>query len=363
MDDTRAADDHATEGGKQATALGTPAPVVLRWRHCRGTVLRALRKSLLLARSGRYCLVGGRTGRLDDGSARTPPKQPAIVPISCAMEGNYRPQDDPPFLPLRLYAERPDEQMDYYQLFAGCMLDVEFFRPGDRYERWITDFLEADNRTLCLLPRFRRDVGPGGLDALYGKGYVLAQLRDDKVREFLLGFYAYLAWNLDHETFISRETNVLYTSDLHVRSAYPVPDMSDPVPCSSAVALHFLRHMLATEQSDRPEAPPDQLLLFPAVPRSWLADGKRLRVEGLPTAFGPVFVSLQSAVAAGRITVDVVPPKRAPPAIIKLRLRHPDSRPLQSVTVNGLPWSDFDPRQEWILLRQPREALHIVAQY
>ncbi|HPM84930.1 MAG TPA: hypothetical protein PLF81_29710 [Candidatus Anammoximicrobium sp.] len=39
-----------------------------------------------------------------------------------------------------------------------------------RHLRWITDFLEEDNRMFCLLPRFRRDVGAGGLDALYGIG-------------------------------------------------------------------------------------------------------------------------------------------------------------------------------------------------
>jgi hypothetical protein len=280
-----------------------------------------------------------------------------------AIDGNYRQQDSPPFLPLRLYAQQPDEQMDYYQLFAGCLLDLECFTPGDRHERWITDFLEADNRTFCLLPRFRRDVGPGGLDALYGKGTILASLRADKIREFLLGFYAYLAWNLDHETFISRETNVLYSSDLHLRAAYPMPDDSDPVPCSSAVALHFLRHMIVTERSDRPEAMPDQLLLLPAVPRRWLEHGKQLRADGLPTAFGPVSVALQSEVANGHITVDVIPPDRVTPASITLRLRHPNASVLKSVTVNGKPWTDFDARQEWILLGRAREPLHVVAEY
>ena len=159
--------------------------------------------------------------------------------IERAIDGSYRSERTPPFLPLRLYADEPDEQMDYYQLFAGCMLDVEFLEPGQRHYRWITDFLEADNRVFCGLPRFRRDAGAGGLDALYGKGYLLGKLREDSVREFLLGFYAYLAFNLDHDTFTSRETNVVYASDLHVRSTYNVPDQSDPVPCSSAVRTPF----------------------------------------------------------------------------------------------------------------------------
>ena len=65
----------------------------------------------------------------------------------------------------------------------------------------ITDFMEQKNLTFCLLPRFRRDVGAGGLDALYGKGYILTVLQQDRVDEFLLGVYAYAALNLDRGTF------------------------------------------------------------------------------------------------------------------------------------------------------------------
>ena len=79
--------------------------------------------------------------------------------IERAMAGSYQAAAAPPFLPLRLYARQPDEQMDYYQLFAGCMLDVEFLGPNDPAYHWITDFLEADNRVFCGLPRFRRDAG------------------------------------------------------------------------------------------------------------------------------------------------------------------------------------------------------------
>lgn len=282
--------------------------------------------------------------------------------INTAIDGNYRPDANPPFLPLRLYADRPDEQMDYYQLFAGCMLDIDSFAPGSRHSRWITDFLEADNRTICYLPRFRRDAGPGGLDALYGKGYILGKLREGAIREFLLGFYAFLALNMDHETFVSRETNVIYASDLHVRSAYRVPDMSDPIPCSSVVALHFLRHMLATEELTETTAHSGNLLLLSAVPRAWFSDGKTIRFERLPTHFGPVSVEVRSA-AEGRIEASVVPPDRNPPRAIKLRLRHPEGRLIQSVTVNGKPWKDFDRDCEWIVLPGTAARYHVVASY
>ncbi|MHB8973895.1 MAG: discoidin domain-containing protein [Pirellulaceae bacterium] len=287
--------------------------------------------------------------------------------IERAIDGSYRPDRTPPFLPLRLYAQQPDEQMDYYQLFAGCMLDVEFLEPGQRHYRWITDFLEADNRVFCGLPRFRRDAGAGGLDALYGKGYLLGKLREHSVREFLLGFYAYLALNLDHDTFTSRETNVVYASDLHVRSAYTVPDQSDPVPCSSAVALHFLRHMLATETLPTTATPPNALSLLTGVPRRWLADGNTIRFDKLPTAFGETSLNVRSVVSRGQILVELQPPQQRPHSL-QLWLRHPDHRPIRSVRVNGQPWTDVAADGESINLgtsdlRERDEPVRIVVDY
>lgn len=283
--------------------------------------------------------------------------------IDRAVEASYRQDHQPPFLPLRLYADRPDEQMDYYQLFAGCLLDLEPFEKGSRHFRWIADFLEQDNRTFCFLPRFRRDAGAGGLDAIYSKGYLLSKLHEDHIRDFLLGFYAFLAFNMDHETFASRETNVLYASDLHAQSAYQVPDMSDPLPCSSAVALHFLRHMLVTEERAGPGQYSGNLLLLPAVPKAWLADGCKIRIAEAPTHFGPVSLEVRSAAASGRIEARVVPPQRHVYGAIKLRLRHPQGKAIRSVTLDGKPWQGFDAAGSWIVLPGGTAVRHLVVTY
>ncbi|MGQ9919247.1 MAG: hypothetical protein ACUVS7_17730, partial [Bryobacteraceae bacterium] len=283
--------------------------------------------------------------------------------IDRAVEASYREDHQPPFLPLRLYADRPDEDMDYYQLLAGCLLDLEPFEKGSRHFRWIADFLEQDNRTFCFLPRFRRDEGAGGLDALYGKGYVLSKLHEDHIRDFLLGFYAFCAFNMDHETFASRETNVLYASDLHAQSAYPVPDISDPLPCSSAVALNFLRHMLVTEERAGPGQYSGNLLLLPAVPKAWLADGCKIRIAEAPTQFGPVSLEVRSAAASGRIEAWVVPPRRNAYGAIKLRLRHPDRKAIRSVTLDGQPWQGFDAAGSWIVLPGGTAVRQLVVDY
>jgi hypothetical protein len=283
--------------------------------------------------------------------------------IDRAIDGSYLEDRRPPFLPLRLYADQPDEQLDYYQLFAGCLLDVEAFPAGSRQLHWITDYLEADNRVFCLLPRFRH-LGPGALDAIYGKGYFLAKLHEGAVREFLLAFYAYLSFNLEHDVFTSRESNVLYASDLHACSAYPAAEITDPLPCASAVALQLLRHMLVTEERAGAGGYSGNLLLLAGAPRTWLADGQRISIRNAPTFFGELDVEVRSQVAQGRIEARVVPPTRYPGGTIRLRLPHPERRSLQSVTVNGKPYADFDPQKEWIVLSADlKDSLEIIARY
>ena len=271
------------------------------------------------------------------------------VDIDRAIEGSYRRDQKPPFLALKLYGTQPDEQLDYYQLFAGCLLDVEAFEPGNRHARWIADYLEDSNRMFCHLPRFRH-MGPGALDAIYGKGYWLNLLHDDATRDFLLAFYAYLAFNMEHETFVSRESNVLYPSDLHQRSAFPAGDISDPLVCGSAVALHLVRHMLVTEERGGGGSYSGNLLLLAGAPRAWLEDGKAIRMREMPTHFGPMSLEVISHAARKRIEARLTPPVRNPGQTFKLRLHHPDGSPMQSVQVNGERWSDFNPAKEWILL-------------
>ena len=279
-----------------------------------------------------------------------------------AIAGNYRHDHEPPFLPLRLYASEPVGD-DYYQLFAGVLLDLLPFEPGDEQERLITDYMEQDNLLFCGLPRFRRDVGAGGLDGLYGLGYVLSKLHQGLINEFLLGFYAYLAYNLERDTFASRETNLIYASDLHMRSAYKVPDMSDPIPCSSAVALHYLRHMLVTEEVGKAGMPTGSLRLLSGAPRTWLSEGRAIRLSGAQTQFGAMSLQVRSEVADGRIMATIEPPSRDPWSEIVLRLPHPEGRPIIGVSVNGAEWTQFDPAAQTVTLSPGAERFEVVARY
>jgi len=278
------------------------------------------------------------------------------------VDAIYREDHQPPFLPLRVYGEEPIGD-DYYQLFAGTLLDLFPFDLSGHRVDYVTDFLGADNLTFCLMPRFRRDVGPGGLDGLYGLGYMLTRLHQDRVDEFLLGFYAYLAFNLERETFAARETNLLYASDLHLRSEYRVPDISDPLPCSAAVPLLLLRAMLVTEDVRGGGLPGPDLKLLHGTPRRWFADGERISFRHMPTAFGEVSCQVTSRAGEGRIEAIVLPPEREQWEALRLRLRHPDGAPMRAVTVNGRPWHEFDAEREVITLRPGAEEYRVVVSY
>lgn len=100
--------------------------------------------------------------------------------------------------------------------------------------------------------------------------------------------------------------------------------------------LHQTRTMLLTERGS-------ELWLAPMITADWLANGKTLSVSNAPTGFGATSYRLESRIAEGSIRATIVPPARNPPKLIVLRLRHPEGRRIQSVSVNGRRHSNFDP--------------------
>ena len=51
------------------------------------------------------------------------------------------------------------------------------------------------------------------------------------------------------------------------------------------------------------------------------------------------------------------------PARIVIRLRHPDGKPMQSVTVQGKPHKDFNPAKETVMLAPSAESITVRAEY
>ena len=106
------------------------------------------------------------------------------------------------------------------------------------------------------------------------------------------------------------------------------------------------------------------LFIGQAVPRAWLADGKRIRVERAPTYFGLVNFTLESRTASDEISALIDLELRTLPSALFVRLRHPHSQPMKTVSVNGKKWTDFDAAKEWVRISGPTKDLYkVVARY
>ena len=201
---------------------------------------------------------------------------------------------EPPFMPLHTTATEASHG-DFYQLFGGLLMDLLPFEYSDPRANYIGDFMEADNRTFCGLPRLRRNIGDGGIDAIYGFGHIVSLLHRGRIREFLLAAYAYQVFNMEHTCFTSRESNRIFSSDLHVQTPHPHSDWSGPLPCSSAVGALIIRHMVITEETLGAAWYTGKLLLLFAAPRRWYAPGKRITVDNAVTHAGKVCFTVETS--------------------------------------------------------------------
>jgi hypothetical protein len=83
----------------------------------------------------------------------------------------------------------------------------------------------------------------------------------------------------------------------------------------------MLRHVLVQDWDMDGDGRPDTLRLMFATPRRWLEDGKSIKIERAPTAFGEVSISMQSHLKQGVVIAEVSAPPRAPErALIRCRL-------------------------------------------
>ena len=105
------------------------------------------------------------------------------------------------------------------------------------------------------------------------------------------------------------------------------------------------------------------LWLAKATPRHWLEQGKKISVKNAPTYFGQTGYEIVSDVDHGKIGATVDMPDRNAPKTVLIRFRHPKAMPMKSVTVNGNPWTDFDPLKEVIRLHDLKGAVKVEASY
>lgn len=251
---------------------------------------------------------------------------------------------DPPFIPVALFgAERPYDALTasmpgtYWILLSNYLLRSGIFDAQPQKADWIAEYLQRHGGLSMGMMRIHQHSGlfanENGLDDLYTLGYMLYLARCDRPDPLLVTFYGKLAQGLTRDTFIGAEGTGLIPLDRHGRSMYLPPNAS-----GNALWLWTLRYLAVQDFDLNDDGRPEVLRLLPAVPRAWLRDGASVRLQDMPTAFGPVSVNVRSRLNQGEVLADLVLPPRVPDKTL-LRLRLPDGwKPGQATAgANRLP--------------------------
>ena len=260
--------------------------------------------------------------------------------ILAAVDKSERRDVQPPFIPMALFGEEPPPDKitgarpgSYWTLMSPYVLGSGLFRYDSPQATAIIQYLQQ-HMGLCMgMIRSRPDPGfwidTANIDDLYGIRYDLALFERDEVDRALVGFYAKLAQGMTRETFISGEGTAIIPLDSRGRQMY--------MPPNSAGNAHFLdqlRYTLVQDWDLDDDGKPETLRLLFATPRQWLAEGKEIKVEHAPTAFGEISLHAVSHVFNGKVAVDVTLPAIVPKTIL-LRLRLPDGYHVKAATVKG----------------------------
>lgn len=238
----------------------------------------------------------------------TRPAMPGFVPI--ALSGEEEP-----------YETITGTKMgSYWNLMANYVLGTGIL--GEQRERGLLDYLQQRGGLVMGMTRSRPNVtfwtGPHSANPLYGTRYVLTLLRRDEPDRALVSFYGMLAQGFTRDTFIAGEGGSLTPLDAHGRLFYCPPNTA-----GNSHFLTMLRHLLVQDWDADDDGKPDTLRLAFATSQRWLEDGKEIKVERAPTAFGETSFSLRSRLNAGEVLAEFTPPARAPKQAL-LRVRVPD---------------------------------------
>ena len=168
-----------------------------------------------------------------------------------------------------------------------------------------------------------------GKIAAYGT-YTLGTLRRDDPERALVSFYGMLAQGLTRNTFVGGEGCTLVPVDAGGRFFYCPPNSA-----ASAHVLSMLRYTLVQDWDLDDDGRPETLRLCFATPRRWLEDGKTIKVERAPSAFGPVSVRLKSRLAEGRVMAEADLPEQNRPGRCLLRVRLPEGWEIAGVQGPG----------------------------
>lgn len=207
-----------------------------------------------------------------------------------------------------LWKESNGSANGYYSIIAQCMLDAGAPAWDDPKAQLLIDALRRRGGLTLGIPRFHDLV-----DHAYSYGYWMNCLQRGEVKPAILGLYASMAYGMTRDTYSAVECTAIRSGENY---------WTLPHTYSNTQQLRLLRHMLLREEGD-------ELLIGCAIPRPWLGEGRRVAVKEAPTLFGPASFVIESG--ADRAKVHVDPPTRGGAHTVKIRLRHPSRRDINTV--------------------------------
>ena len=256
--------------------------------------------------------------------------------------------DGLPFLPPIVDQEQAFETMTQDRLasYTNYRYWLEALSAqclGETYDRMMIDYRIARGGELLGMTRFSDH-----LDDWPYWHYAYAILGYDRVREYLLGYYAHMAHHQTRGTFTAYEQVPIrgyrsrgYGADYCVPSQLTIPLMT--------------RWMLAYEDRDR-----DVLWLCRAVPREWVAAG--FAFSGASTRWGKVSVQVSPSEDLRVVEVEISFARDLPPAV-NLRIRHPRQARMAECRVEGGTRQPTDAEQEFIRLKPRRRVVRVRATF
>lgn len=198
-----------------------------------------------------------------------------------------------------------------------------------------------------------------GVDNVYGLNVSRMMAMMDDPDRLVLSMYAKLAHGMTRNTFISGEGDTIGPyPDEYYRTSYLSPSSFN-----NSWFLQMLRLILIAE-TDGKNGLPEKLHLAYSTPRSWLAQGKQIKVADAPTLFGKIAYVIDSDIQNGRINIRVTLPAQVDAASeVSIRLRTPDQKKIQNVSINGARHKKFDAAKETIDLTGKTGTLNITVRY
>jgi hypothetical protein len=151
--------------------------------------------------------------------------------------------------------------------------------------------------------------------------YARALLETGEIERYLLLLYAHLAHHQAAGWLAAPEQVKIIPDESGARRYHA----GQVVPCQ-VTAPQMLRWALAYGPRDR-----DMLMVAPAVPRWWLVTDERLRVEGLPTRWGRVDLSMRAT--NGGVTAELALPEGVSEVGVRLPLE--SGMKLQRADIDG----------------------------